>query len=522
MVYPEEEGPAEGAGGPAATAAAAVAQPALPTPPPRPRHARPHIHRPSVSPAGPCPFQRPAMSPCPSPPPVSCYPFSAPAPGHSSHSPPPPELRTLSLRFVVEDSGPGIPEESRSKLFQPFSQVDSSATRRFGGTGLGLAIARQIVGSMAGSIWCEGMPGGARFVFTARFRPAEAPPAPGPQRVLAGSPFAAFLVQFEGEAALPAAALAAAARRVRSSAPLRFASARVLALRVPERRLAARLLEVSPRPAPPAPPRPQRVPHRLSWRLELGAGSAHGSGRGVRQTQGGLFEGHLVRPIKAARLAAALRSSSSRAPGSGPAPPSASSSEGDLQAAARCPQGGKRKRSSPPGGDEAGPGARPPRAPPAPNGLVRAAAASASAAASAAAVVPDAPVPPQPRILVAEDHPVNRAVVLKMLSKLGYGAVEHAEDGQEAVALCAAAHYDIVFMDTAEALTGDRERCLAAGMDHYIAKPVRQADLVAAIRQALRPAAPASPANSSAADSEEAAPAGPGPAGPAGPVTAAA
>src|SRR2546426_7684475 len=88
-----------------------------------------------------------------------------------------PEGEELLLRFTVADTGIGIPREKQESIFEPFTQADASTTRKFGGTGLGLTISSRLVGMMGGKIWLESeVDRGSEFHFTARLGLAHAKP----------------------------------------------------------------------------------------------------------------------------------------------------------------------------------------------------------------------------------------------------------------------------------------------------------------------------------------------------------
>src|SRR5204863_7506337 len=106
--------------------------------------------------------------------------------------------------LAVTDTGIGISSEQQARLFKPFSQVDSSITRRFGGSGLGLSIVKQLAELMSGDVTVSSLPGsGATFIVTLKLKPAFADLRPGGVSSLqfaASQPIAALPANIRGRA----------------------------------------------------------------------------------------------------------------------------------------------------------------------------------------------------------------------------------------------------------------------------------------------------------------------------------
>jgi PAS domain S-box-containing protein len=347
-----------------------------------------------------------------------------------------------ALIFAVRDTGIGIPADRREAVFRAFEQADGSTTRRYGGTGLGLTISARLVAMMGGRIWVEeNLGGGSVFQFTARFgrvEGAEVPPTPAS---LAGRPVLVVDDHATGRAILAemlagwrmepmtVADVSAAVEACR----LTRAAGRWFAAAVVDGEPAARALAGAGMPI-----------------VLLSSGTPNGGDAGAAAI-----------PSVMARLAKPVRQS-------------------ELFNILAALLGGT------------------------------------PAEAIGAAVAPDLPGPSgrSLRILLAEDHPVNQVVATHMLERLGHRAVV-ASDGRAALAAMESGVFDMVLMDlqmpvmdgfealaairdrerfapaprvrvvalTAHALVGDRERCLAAGFDGYLAKPIRGDDLARALAE---------------------------------------
>jgi len=364
---------------------------------------------------------------------------------------------TVTLRFTVRDTGIGFRQDKTAAIFAPFVQADGSTTRRYGGTGLGLAISKQLVEMMGGRIGAESAEGkGSTFWFTAVFEkqpqpfapPTVAPPGLGAAKVLVvddnatNRSLTVNLLRSWGchsEAATNTnSAVVAMREAARSANPFRLA-----------------LLDMS-LPGMDGAQLGQRIaadPELRGTALVLMTSVGERTDLARLRELG--FSAQVSKPIWESRLREAL-----------------AAAVGEKRVEVAASSEGIRKQTG---------------------------------ALSAVS---------KGRILVAEDNPTNQAVVKAMLEKFGYCA-DVVEDGAAALLALQLADYDLVLMDclmpemdgyeatrrirvrgagirnpdvpiialTAAAISGDREKCIAAGMSDYLAKPIEPEQLAEVLRK---------------------------------------
>jgi signal transduction histidine kinase/DNA-binding response OmpR family regulator len=352
----------------------------------------------------------------------------------------------VELCFAVQDTGIGIPAERAERVFEPFRQVDASTTRQYGGTGLGMAICKRLIELMGGRIWMDSEVGrGTTFHFTvvvgraelvARW-PGEEQPALRGERVLvaagnaAGRDILTRLLRDFGVIAVPVALAADALAALRD--PRSFDLA-LVDTDMPDMDAPTLADAIRGR----APDVPLIGLQRFGWP--------------VLDDHAGRFDAMLTKPVKPRALSMALHRVL--------APDSMNEFDSEVKE-----------------------------------------------------VSDDGLALPPLRILMAEDNRVNQKVALAMLAQMGY----HADvvcNGLEVLEAVQRQPYDVVLMDvqmpvvdgveatrrirdqtgeqpyiialTANAMEGDRERYLEAGMDDYIGKPFRADDLSGALKRASR------------------------------------
>ena len=371
------------------------------------------------------------------------------------------------MKVSVSDTGIGIPPVKIGILFEQFSQVDGSTTRSYGGTGLGLAISKQLVNLMGGDIGVSSQPGkGSTFWFTLPLQrdsqpdvtPVSVEELRGTRVLIVDDDEVNRRVLHEqvtswgmregscvsGEEAL----LALQAARLEGD-PYRIA---IIDYQMPGMDGGTLAATIKDDPA-----------SRDTVLVMLTSVSQCGAANPGRRC-----DAYLVKPVRQSQLRQSVATAWAQRCGA------------EMGAAISITAEARRT-----------PPARP--------------------------AVSPLPAGKTPRVLIAEDNAVNQRVAVRMLEKLGLRA-DVAADGQEAVRLFEMRPYDLILMDcqmpemdgyeasrqirrmeraseravivamTAEAMNGARENCLAAGMDDYIAKPVRLEDLAEMLKKSLQPA----------------------------------
>ena len=374
------------------------------------------------------------------------------------------EAKEFLLTVSVADTGPGIPLDKQALIFQAFSQADTSTARRFGGTGLGLTISSQLVALMGGRLWVESTPGqGATFSFTAALEVHDIPlDAPASRHVnLEGLP---VLVVDDNTTNLAILHEMLSRWRMRPSAVSDGVTALAALAGSPHGFPLVLLDAMMPGMDGFAVAQKIRADSRLGGATIMMLSSSDHPGDAERCRALGITA-YLQKPIKQSELLDAIVVTLGKTSSVSPALPASR-----VETTATIPAG-----------------------------LV---------------------------VLLAEDNEVNQELAIAILERRGCHVVL-ARNGREAVALWQREAVDLVLMDvqmpemdglkatqairaiektrgihtpiiavTAHAMEGDRDRCLAAGMDGYVSKPLRVAELFQVVGGLLpkREPAPIAPA----------------------------
>ncbi len=374
-----------------------------------------------------------------------------------------PGPKGMELHFSVSDTGIGIPADKQAAIFTPFAQADLSTTRRFGGTGLGLTIAHRIVQLMHGNIWLESQLGkGSVFHFSVPLVGCVPPKEQAPVQDCQGLPNVRALVVDDN----------ATNRRIMEQSLLRWG---IRATSVADGQAALQALSQA---------RAESDPYSLllvDYHMPVMNGlelvrhiksslqspnaviimlTSDDCNLSMERCRTVGITRNLIKPIQQRELLAAIQRTLA-------------------EDARKSSQEADRVLSP---------------------------------------LVPDAR-PSSLRVLLAEDNPVNQKLAVKLLERQGH-AVTVADDGKAAVQLFNQQAFDLILMDiqmpemdgfeatrlirqreqtkgsrvpiiamTAHAMKGDEERCVAAGMDAHLAKPIDARRLAAAMASALQPAA---------------------------------
>jgi PAS domain S-box-containing protein len=360
---------------------------------------------------------------------------------------------TLDLHFFVSDTGIGIPEEKQQTIFEAFEQVDSSTTRKYGGTGLGLSISAALVKLMGGTMWVESkIRQGSKFHFTVVLE----------------------LKQTESDA-LPA----------RGSQELIDLPVLVVDDNASNRRILKEILtnwHMKPTLASSGPEALKALKEKSTDTITLVLLDVHMPDMDGFAVAEQIRNSHAHQGIKVILLTSASRPSD----------------------VARCRELGISDYLS-----------KPIKQSELFDAIVTAMAVHSQKPdrwESTSATIQ--PSERSLRVLLAEDNPVNQTLAVKILERLGHKVLV-VNDGKEAIGRTQAEDFDLIFMDvqmpemdgleatmairaaeagtgkhvpivamTAHAMKGDREKCLSAGMDGYLSKPIRIDELKQAISEA--------------------------------------